>query len=588
MRLLSLLGLLLTLCVTSLSLVSCRGGGDPDVPIVISGITPVGIVGTPGDSIQFSANVTGVTGSPVYAWNFGGGATPNTSSSETPTVVLGSVDTYSASLTVSDGVNLTALPFSFEVVDVPVVQSVTPTGSAGLPLGVVQFTAEILGSPTSFEWRFDDGAVPSISTDEEPEVLLQDAGTYAGELVATNANGDSEEFPFSYTVDAPVAPSWTFVKVGMERADGPRGLCAKVVDGHLVLAYNMTLNDSGVFRNAIRYTRATVEMPTTELEFQSHTVMLESDSEHPRLSGWQGLAFSDEDLPYLLFGTTPSEPGLSKLARAADSTPSATSDWTVTEVEYDGGTTNDGQILHVLDSSLLAIIKSSSGLYIFESSDLAPEDQADWTYHLAAHAEGLPLTLPFMQLSTEGRLQIIASRPVGHAFSPIIFCQSTTDHPTADNDWSRFAVDIRDAGWDQDNYLALFDEKPVVYAPGSPGTSWAALLYFTAETHPSNLEDFTAVQISPEGTRVSALGLETASGRLAALYRDMDREVLGIFRQTGTDPGVSTNWSNIEVTPPVQSVTSPATLLTIAGRLAIVFVDPRDNRLTLAIADGEF
>ena len=67
---------------------------------VIDSISPSPAEGDEGDELTFSAEVRGSEPF-TYAWDFGGGATPNTSSDESPTVTLGDPGPpYSASLTV--------------------------------------------------------------------------------------------------------------------------------------------------------------------------------------------------------------------------------------------------------------------------------------------------------------------------------------------------------------------------------------------------------------------------------------------------------------------------------------------------------
>jgi len=57
--------------------------------------------GLEGQSVQFSADVDSVA-SVTYAWDFGGGAAPNSSASSQPAVTLGAVGGYDASLAVTN------------------------------------------------------------------------------------------------------------------------------------------------------------------------------------------------------------------------------------------------------------------------------------------------------------------------------------------------------------------------------------------------------------------------------------------------------------------------------------------------------
>jgi len=79
--------------------------------------------GEPGQVITFTATVQGFTPM-TYAWDFGGGATPNTSSNVSPQVTLGDEGTYSASLTVINTYGSDNRPFTLRVMS-PQVQLCT-------------------------------------------------------------------------------------------------------------------------------------------------------------------------------------------------------------------------------------------------------------------------------------------------------------------------------------------------------------------------------------------------------------------------------------------------------------------------------
>lgn len=587
MRLSSLVGLLLAFCVISLPLVSCRSGGEPDVAIVIESISPTGIVGTPGDTVQFSADVTGIVGTAVYTWNFGGGGTADNVASPTPNVVLGGVDPYTGTLTVDDGTTNDTLPFVFEVVDVPVVQSVTPTGSAGLPLGVVQFSASILGSPTSFDWTFSGGVLPTTSSDEEPVVTLQDAGDYSGVLVATNGTGDSEAFPFSFTVDAPVAPSWTFVKVGTETAVGRDGLSMQAVDGRLILTYNMTQNVGGVFSNVIRFTEATVGIPSQSTDFQSHTVDGESGDYIPQLSGVQSLGVSAEGIPYLLYGSNPASPDNETRIAVGTATPTSAADWHISDLQAGRGTNSTGPAVLVMNEQILALIPDSGSIYAFLSSTLDPDGTSDWVGHLAGRNDPRVLEWPMAAL-IDGNIQFCAAEADLHLLGALSFFRSLDSIPTTESDWLRFVVDARDVGYRARSYVRGWNGTPAIAYGGSPSLLNAPMLYLATSAEPEAGADFEGATIGPEGLGVGDFGLAINSNRLALLYGNVSSRAFNLLRQTGVDASDPESWTLDEFGPLGQDFTRPAAIASIADRLVISFVDPSDGLLTLAISSNEF
>jgi len=85
-------------------------------PPNILGLSPHG--GTSGESVVLNAAVEG-TAPLSYAWNFGGGATPNISSSVSPIVTLGSPGDYNASLTVTNNYGEDTYPFTLRVSTAP-------------------------------------------------------------------------------------------------------------------------------------------------------------------------------------------------------------------------------------------------------------------------------------------------------------------------------------------------------------------------------------------------------------------------------------------------------------------------------------
>ncbi len=174
--------------------------GGPDngvrgeIPNILSVSPTDGLAGT---EVSFSAEVSGAPPF-TYAWDFGGGATPNTSTEESPTVTLGSLGSYFASLTVANAYSEDTYDFTLNIFGAPLVSSVSPT--SGLPGSVAQFTANVTGSePFTYAWDFGGGATPNTSTAESPTVSLGAEGNYAASVTVTNDYGE-DTFEFMLTV----------------------------------------------------------------------------------------------------------------------------------------------------------------------------------------------------------------------------------------------------------------------------------------------------------------------------------------------------------------------------------------------------
>ena len=184
----------------------------PSAPRITS-VTPSGASGVTGDPAVFSATVVG---HPPYlwSWDFGSGASPNSSGIATPQVTLAAPGGYTGTLTVSD-VNGVSEPFHFEIGVVadtrdPLVTAVDlpdPTHEATK----VTFNPHASGEgPGLWNWDFGGGAVPNTSTKLNPTVLLDAPGSYEGTVQITGApRGDSPVFHFSYVVTDPLPGTWT-------------------------------------------------------------------------------------------------------------------------------------------------------------------------------------------------------------------------------------------------------------------------------------------------------------------------------------------------------------------------------------------
>jgi len=137
-----------------------------------------------------------------WSWNFGGGATPNTSISATPSITLNAVGSYSASVTATNATGSDVYPFTLTVTPplVPTITNVSPTSGFARRSHTLGLTT-INGTPTSWSWNFGGGAVPNVSTLESPTITLGLAGTYNATVTATNAFGSSAPFPFTLTVN---------------------------------------------------------------------------------------------------------------------------------------------------------------------------------------------------------------------------------------------------------------------------------------------------------------------------------------------------------------------------------------------------
>ena len=180
--------------------------GDKKDDAVIEAIRPTS--GVSGEQVTFEARVCTRTGGEPsdlsYEWNFGGGAFPNVSFEEKPTVVLraGAAAPYNASLKVTggclgDNVSVTqAFSLAIEPLSVLAV-----TGNTGIAGGGGTFSVVVgTGVVTDYAWDFGGAATPSGATGPNPTVTFSgQSGLYNGRVIISN-DFEAVEFPFTINV----------------------------------------------------------------------------------------------------------------------------------------------------------------------------------------------------------------------------------------------------------------------------------------------------------------------------------------------------------------------------------------------------
>jgi len=181
-----------------------------------------------GQTAAFSVTISAGEGPFSYSWNFGGGATPNTSAEESPTVLMGDPGLYSGSVTMINYYGPGTYPFDYEVLGIPAhVEEVVPTfGGSGQDIMMIP---SYRGTPpVTLAWDFGGGADPDTSAEETPTVTLGAGGVYGASLTASNLWGEH-----TYDFDLSVGVRSTVDSGGV----GTGGLSACMVNGRPAVAY---------------------------------------------------------------------------------------------------------------------------------------------------------------------------------------------------------------------------------------------------------------------------------------------------------------------------------------------------------------
>ncbi|MGI6718740.1 MAG: PKD domain-containing protein [Bacteroidales bacterium] len=163
-----------------------------------------------GDSVNFTDLSTNEPTS--WNWTFEGGI-PSSSTAQNPTVVYNTAGTYDVTLTVSNAGGTDTKKKTNYITVNPVVDSPVANFTANATTidegGSVDFTDLSTNEPTSWNWIFE-GGTPSTSTEQNPTVVYNTAGTYDVTLTVSNAGGNDTKKITNYitvnsVVDSPVA-----------------------------------------------------------------------------------------------------------------------------------------------------------------------------------------------------------------------------------------------------------------------------------------------------------------------------------------------------------------------------------------------
>ncbi|HIH93808.1 TPA: PKD domain-containing protein [Methanosarcina acetivorans] len=172
------------------------------------------------------------TGSPTsWFWDFGDGTN---STEQNPSYTYTSAGNYTVNLTVANAAGSDSeVKTDYISVSEPLPSAPVANFSADITSGVgplaVQFTESSTGSPTAWEWDFNnDGNVDS--TEQNPQFIYTGEGTYSVKLTVTNSEGNDSELKIDYI--SVVYPSPDFI--------------ANVTEGTVPLTVEFTGNVSGL------------------------------------------------------------------------------------------------------------------------------------------------------------------------------------------------------------------------------------------------------------------------------------------------------------------------------------------------------
>jgi PKD repeat protein len=162
-------------------------------------------IGTPtSGAVPLTVNFTDQSiGATSWSWDFGD---TGTSTDKDPIYTYNTAGTYTVSLTVYNATGSDTMVKTDYITVTPPQPPVADFSADFTNINVgdsVTFTDETANHPTSWSWTFE-GGTPAASTDQNPVITYNTAGTFDVTLVATNALGSDTETKVNYiTVTMP-------------------------------------------------------------------------------------------------------------------------------------------------------------------------------------------------------------------------------------------------------------------------------------------------------------------------------------------------------------------------------------------------
>ena len=145
------------------------------------------------------------------SWDFGDGTT---SSADNPLHSYDAPGTYTVILTVSNACGSAADTQDVVIIIPPVADFSVDTTAGCAPL-TVQFSDESTNGATSWYWDFP-GGTPATSTDQNPQVVYNNAGSFAVTLIVSTNAGNKDTITVQNYIQVSLPPTANFVSDTMD------------------------------------------------------------------------------------------------------------------------------------------------------------------------------------------------------------------------------------------------------------------------------------------------------------------------------------------------------------------------------------
>lgn len=407
------------------------GSGEERVPALIGEIAPLS--GDSGDLLTLDAAEVGTA--PIsYAWDFGGGASPNTSTLSDPQVTLGPEGSYQCSLSISNLYGNDTRQFTLTV-------NAAQTGphwehyelhNFGSGLTLFASGAMVGGKPAVAVGDTNSGDLAYIYSNVANPTQLSDWQT---EIVDTTHNINDRPALLDVGGEAQIAfyasdgiwycrrngANWTQHAV---QASGVQiGCDLALVNGLPAIAF--CDEQGGQYK--LGYARASSSAPAATGDWTICTVGTVTDLRRnvalADAGGYAQIVFSKVDS------------GANKLAfaRATTTAPAGSGDWAWHLVDPGVGWVERSDILVSGGQPLIAVSDSSgpSNLRLYNSSTATPSTDADWQLHYV----DTQTYMDMVNFLTLGGLPVIGHMG-GGGWNYMRLARAGSTEPSAPGDWS--------------------------------------------------------------------------------------------------------------------------------------------------------
>lgn len=471
----------------------------------------------------------------------------------------------------------------------PVITNVTPIGGIGVSGAAIEFSATASGSPTSWDWDFGGGAVPSTSTEATPEVNLETPGPYVGTVTATNAFGTSDPFPFNFTVSTPTEPTWSKHLID---ATGQAGRYSSLVPYGSGFAVTYGVLGTGEFPRVAVTASAN---PTMASDWTVATLDATTGS-----SAIYNAAIVHQNRLFVTYYSGTGTQDL-RIARANNALPGLPGGFAIHDVDTIGNSGLDVSIAEGADGNLIVAHRRTTvapgGIRVARSIAPDPTSAAAWTAYEAVELIDIPNASSFFL----GNRLIIHNGNPAFSFGPsgtgavrgVWVAVANTSDPLSKSAWSIHNVDDTLTSSIYNSLSSTSGTLAVCYHDGTANNRFK----FARATAlvPTSSADWTAPIILDQlgGSNIGQhCILENIAGRLCAVYYENPAAGNGNFkiaRALSTTPDTPADWQ-IGVIETGGAITDPGefgrALLDVNGTITLTYADDVADDLYFAKANS--